>query len=414
MKATGVVVEYNPLHNGHVYHAQQAKAATNADVIIAVMSGNFLQRGEPAFIDKWARTKMALASGVDIVFELPYRFTTGHATVFAHGAISLLDAAGCSAFCFGSEDGDIHPFHNTLDLLNSNSENYNQAIRNAMQEGLSYPMALNKAYDAVQPDTIKGGRLVDLSKPNNILGFHYMQAARSINSSMIPMTIKRLGAGYHDDTLEVNKVASATGIRKSFFSTEKLDEVLNFIPESTKTILHKWQTERMNFGNWESFYPFLRFSILRDGPARLSAIADISEGIENLIYRAAQKNDTFQPFMNDIKSKRYTWTRIQRMLTHILTGFTKEMRSKIDDPSYLRLLGMTDKGRSYLSGKKKDLPLPLISKVAAFSNPSLDMDIQASDIYALAIGNGATASQIGLDYTTSPIMNNYFSGSSLK
>ncbi|WHT46935.1 nucleotidyltransferase family protein [Sporosarcina thermotolerans] len=100
MKATGVVVEYNPLHNGHVYHAQQAKAATNADLIIAVMSGNFLQRGEPAFIDKWARTKMALASGVDIVFELPYRFATGHATVFAHGAISLLDAAGCTAFCF--------------------------------------------------------------------------------------------------------------------------------------------------------------------------------------------------------------------------------------------------------------------------------------------------------------------------
>ncbi|MDW0115834.1 nucleotidyltransferase [Sporosarcina thermotolerans] len=414
MKATGVVVEYNPLHNGHVYHAQQAKAATNADLIIAVMSGNFLQRGEPAFIDKWARTKMALASGVDIVFELPYRFATGHATVFAHGAISLLDAAGCTAFCFGSEDGDIEPFHNTLDLLDNNSEEYNQAIKNAMQEGLSYPMALNKAYDAVQPNTEKGGRLVDLSKPNNILGFHYMQAARTLNSSMMPTTIKRLGAEYHDDTLEVNKVASATGIRKSFFSTEKLDEVLNFIPESTKNILIEWQTERMNFGNWESFYPFLRFSILRDGPAHLSTIADLSEGIENLIYRAAKKNDTFQTFMNDIKSKRYTWTRIQRMLTHILTGFTKEMRSEIDVPAYLRLLGMTDKGRSYLSGRKKDLPLPLISKVAAFSNPSLDMDIQASDIYALAIGKGSIASKIGLDYTISPIMNNYFSGSPLK
>ncbi|WHT46934.1 nucleotidyltransferase family protein [Sporosarcina thermotolerans] len=317
-------------------------------------------------------------------------------------------------FVFGSEDGDIEPFHNTLDLLDNNSEEYNQAIKNAMQEGLSYPMALNKAYDAVQPNTEKGGRLVDLSKPNNILGFHYMQAARTLNSSMMPTTIKRLGAEYHDDTLEVNKVASATGIRKSFFSTEKLDEVLNFIPESTKNILIEWQTERMNFGNWESFYPFLRFSILRDGPAHLSTIADLSEGIENLIYRAAKKNDTFQTFMNDIKSKRYTWTRIQRMLTHILTGFTKEMRSEIDVPAYLRLLGMTDKGRSYLSGRKKDLPLPLISKVAAFSNPSLDMDIQASDIYALAIGKGSIASKIGLDYTISPIMNNYFSGSPLK
>ncbi|MDN4607568.1 nucleotidyltransferase [Sporosarcina highlanderae] len=414
MKATGIVVEYNPLHNGHVYHAQQAKAATNADLIIAVMSGNFLQRGEPAFVDKWARTRMALASGVDIVFELPYRFATAHAPVFAHGAIRLLDAAGCTAYCFGSEDGNVEPFQNTLNLLDKTSDEYNQEVKNAMQDGLSYPMALNRAYDAVSSGSEKSGRHVDLSKPNNILGFHYMQAANAISSSMIPTTIKRLGAGYHEETLDVNRVASATGIRKSFFSTEKLDEIINFIPETTKVILTEWQRERINFGNWESFYPFLRFCILRDGPVRLATIADLSEGIENLIYRAAQTNDTFQSFMESTKSKRYTWTRIQRMLTHILTGFTTEMRSGMDEPAYLRLLGMTDKGRSYLSSIKKDLPLPLISKVASFSDPSLDMDIRASDSYALAIGKGSKNAKIGLDYTLSPIMNNYFSGNSLK
>src|SRR5690606_21077583 len=161
------------------------------------MSGNFLQRGEPAFVDKWTRTKMALASGVDIVFELPYRFATGNAPVFAQGAVGLLDAAGCSAFCFGSEDGDIAPFHNSLQLIDHHAADYDAAVKQAVAEGLSYPMALNKAYKSI----LTGQAAVpvaDLSMPNNILGFHYMEAAHSIGSSMDAVTIKRMGAGYHD------------------------------------------------------------------------------------------------------------------------------------------------------------------------------------------------------------------------
>lgn len=414
MKATGIVVEYNPLHNGHVYHAQQAKKATAADVVIAVMSGNFLQRGEPAFVDKWERTRMALASGVDIVFELPYRFATGHAPVFAKGAIELLDAAGCASFCFGSEVGDITPFHNSLKLINQSKEDYELLVKKAVQEGLSYPMALNKAYSVLQVDYDVDIKLADLSKPNNILGFHYMQAALSIGSTMTPTTIQRLGADYHDESLEANKVASATGIRKSYFSTNTLDEVVNFIPLVTQKTLLKWQLEREYFGNWENFYPFLRYIILRDGPSRLAAIADITEGIENALFRAAQQNDSFQSFMEQVKSKRYTWTRIQRMLTHVLTGFTYEMRESMQAPTYLRLLGMTNAGRSYLSEKKKNLPLPLISKAASFSDSSLQMDIRASDIYALALGKGISASRTGLDYSISPILDNHFSSKSFK
>lgn len=412
MKATGIVVEYNPLHNGHVYHAQQARIATGADVIIAVMSGNFLQRGEPAFVDKWTRTKMALVSGVDIVFELPYRFATGNAPVFAQGAIELLDAAGCRAFCFGSEDGVIEPFQNSLQLIDSHADDYESAVKIGVSEGLSYPMALNRAYK-----TILAGQpaipVADLSMPNNILGFHYMEAAQSIGSRMDAVTIKRMGAGYHDETLD-QKIASATGIRKSFFGSETLDDVLDFIPLASRNLLLEWQSERKGFGNWESFYPFLRYVILRDGPSRLRTIADVSEGIENLVFRAAQSQHSFQSFMDAVKSKRYTWTRIQRMLTHILTGFTKENRSEMEKPAYLRLLGMTNEGRSYLSGRKKNLPLPLISKAASFSHPSLDMDITASDIYALALGNGKSDSKIGLDYQTSPIMIDHFSSRSFK
>ncbi|WP_252503696.1 nucleotidyltransferase [Sporosarcina sp. Marseille-Q4943] len=413
MKATGIVVEYNPLHNGHVYHAQQARKATDADVIIAVMSGNFLQRGEPAFVDKWTRTKMALASGVDIVLELPYRFATANAPLFAQGAIELLDAAGCSAFCFGSEDGNIEPFQNSIRLITSHTDEYEAAVKNAIAEGLSYPMALNRAYKTIQEGQ-PALSLADLSMPNNILGFHYMQASQSIGSTMEAVTIKRMGAGYHDETLDNEKIASATGIRKSFFGSETLDDVSDFIPVATRDLLIEWQSERKRFGSWESFYPFLRFVILRDGPSQLRGIADVSEGIENLIFRAAQSHDSFQTFMDAVKSKRYTWTRIQRMLTHILTGFTIETRAEMEKPAYLRLLGMTNNGRSFLSGRKKRLNLPLISKVASFSDPSLKMDIAASDIYALALGNGTSDSKIGLDYQIAPIMENHFSSKSFK
>lgn len=413
MKATGIVVEYNPLHNGHVYHAQQARETTQADVVIAVMSGNFLQRGEPAFVDKWARTKMALQSGVDIVFELPYRFATAHAPIFARGAITLLDAVGCSSFCFGSEDGDITPFTNSLSLINQTETVYETVIKKAIQDGRSYPNALKEAYTSIQDNTSQT-QLADLTKPNNILGFHYMEAAQCIGSMMKPTTIQRRGADYHEADLQAHKVASATGIRKSYFSTGTMDEMEPFVPQATKDILFDWQAERGHFGNWETFYPYLRYTILREGPIRLASIADITEGIENAIYRAALKHDAFQPFMAQVKSKRYTWTRIQRMLTHILTGFTVEQRETMPAPSYLRLLGMTGDGQTYLRSVKKHLTLPLISKVATLSNDSLTMDIRAADLYAMALGNCQHVPKIGLDYLTPPIRTHHFGSNDSK
>ncbi len=404
MKAIGIVVEYNPFHNGHLYHALQAKKTTGADIVIAVMSGNFLQRGEPAFVDKWARTRMALANSVDIVFELPYAFATSKAPTFAKGAIQLLDAAQCSAFCFGSEDGEIEPFERSLQLIQQAGKDYEQTVKEAVGRGLSYPKALNEAYVEAAKSSAIEGTLADLSKPNNILGFHYMESAYAIGSDMIAKTIPRVVAQYHDDAIRGNQIASATGIRKSFFESAELEMVTDFIPDMTHEILHDWNTEQRPFGSWASFYPYLRFTILRDGPERLKTIADVTEGIENLLYRAAKTNETFEGFMNEVKSKRYTWTRLQRMLTHIFTGFTYAMRSKMTTPAYLRLLGMTTKGQLYLNEHKKRLKLPLVSKAAAFSNPSLAMDIHASDIYALGIGNGIATSRIGVDYDTHPII----------
>lgn len=400
MKATGIVVEYNPFHNGHKLHAHAARQETNADIIIAVMSGNFLQRGEPAFVDKWTRAEMALKNGVDLVFELPYAFATAHAPQFAKGAIQLLDAAKCEAYCFGSEEGNIQPFKNSLTLLHTHHDYYEQMIKNNVSKGLSYPQSLNQAYEQLTHEYKDSGSYINLTQPNNILGFHYLQAADQLKSKMEAATIKRVGAEYHDDTFSNQSIGSATAIRKNFFKTNELHPVQNFMPNTVYNMLQTHQSQARGFGQWASFYPFLRMVILRDRPKQLVKIADITEGIENLIYRAALKHENFDHFMNAIKSKRYTWTRIQRMLTHILTGYTYEIRTKIVEPSYLRLLGMNQEGRRYLNVEKKNLKLPLVSKVSAFSNDSLALDIQTTNIYALGLQEPTL---VNADYQNAPI-----------
>ncbi len=400
MKATGIIVEYNPFHNGHKLHAYAAKEKGNADLVIAVMSGNFLQRGEPAFIDKWARTEMALKNGVDLVFELPYAFSTSHAPNFAKGAITLLDAARCDAYCFGSEDGNIQPFQNSMALLQHQKRNYEQKIQEAVSQGISYPKALNIAYTEAIRKQQTTNELVDLTQPNNILGFHYIKAANDIQSNMKPTTIKRVGSAYHDEQLTAGEIGSATGIRNTFFTTNQLKEVENFIPPTVEEILKERIQTSQPFASWTSFYPFLRMMILRDGPERLAKVADITEGIENLLYRAALKHADFDGFMQMVKSKRYTWTRIQRMLTHIFTGYTYDMRATIQEPSYLRLLGMTNPGRRYLNENKKQFKLPIVSKVSAFSDSSLTLDIHATNVYALGINK---PSMVNADFKQSPI-----------
>lgn len=401
MKAVGIVVEYNPFHNGHLYHATSAKAQTASDLVIAVMSGNFLQRGEPALVDKWTRTEMALENGVDLVFELPYERATSNAPSFADGAIQLLDAAGCSSYCFGSENGSIIPFTATLNRIASVQSQYEELIRESVRQGMSYPKALNHAYSTLIRSTSGEQETVDLSLPNNILGFHYMEAAIKIGSSMKPATLPRLGAGYHDDVKHGTPIASATGIRKEFFETKSTNHIQQFVPDSVFNSLNKWLRQRSSFGSWEVFYPLLRFQILRSGPEHLTAIADVTEGIENLLYKAAKHADTFQQFMSIVKSKRYTWTRIQRMLTHIYTGFTYSDRTAMPTPDHLRLLGMTRTGQNYLKEMKKEMKLPVVSRLANFDSESANFSSRISDLYA--IGVDPTNPRLGLDYRTPPI-----------
>lgn len=395
MKATGIIVEYNPFHNGHLYHAEQAKKKSGADVVIAVMSGQFLQRGEPAFVDKWTRCEMALQSGVDLVIELPYVYATGQASDFAKGAIHLLQAIGSESFCFGSEQGAIEPFLNSYALLSAHRAEYDRLIHEAIQTGISYPKALNNAYKAL---TGSDAGFADLSQPNNILGYHYIEAAKNSRFAIQPLTIQRIAANYHDPVNKDLTIASATGIRKAFFEEGSLEELSRFMPAASIDSLVSFHDVHGVFGSWELFYPVLRTIILRERPENLKRFAEVTEGIENLIYEAAKKEPYFEEFIARIKSKRFTRTRVQRMLTHIYTGFTWEQLRSFEKPSYLRLLGMTEAGRQYLNTQKKNIELPLISRAADLSDGMGGLDIHASYMYLSGMG----IANLQKEYSTPP------------
>ena len=398
MQAVGLVVEYNPFHNGHAYHVQQAKVATDADIVIAVMSGNFLQRGEPAVVDKWHRTKMALLQGVDLVIELPYVYSTALANEFARGAIFLLEAIGCKQFAFGSESGKIEPFLKTYQLIHNQRSVYNTHIQNAIKQGVSYPMALQHAYSSLIPEN-EQQLYIDLAQPNNILGFHYIEAAKNMNAAIEPVTIQRIQANYHDDVDYDKEIASATGIRKAIFSNEAYD---SFLPNTSAHILQEWQQHYSQFVQWESFWPLLKYAIMRQTPDQLTAYADVKEGLQFALKKHAANSDSYSQFIQSLKSKRYTWTRLQRMLTHIFTGITKQQLHQFEQPRYIRLLGMTENGQRYLSTHKKDIALPLISRVGKADDPMLALDVHVATMYGLGLQQ-FTTKKISEDYQSPPI-----------
>ncbi|MGM0844486.1 MAG: nucleotidyltransferase [Bacillota bacterium] len=381
MKAAGVIVEYNPFHNGHYHHLSETRKMTNADLVIAVMSGNFLQRGEPAIVTKWSRARMALRSGADIVIELPYPFATQHAEIFASGSVALLEAMKCSAFCFGSESGDIAAFENTVDYLQEHNAQYNAFIQKYIKLGMSYPSALSKAFHSLNPE----GNIVDLSQPNNILGYHYIQARNAIGSGMEAYTLARKNANYHDEHFSDETIASATSIRKELRKKAgNVDAVQSFITKPTLDELREYQDNYGILHDWELYWGLLKFKILSSSREELSNIYEIEEGIENRFIAAARSSASFHEFMESVKTKRYTWTRLQRMALHILTNTTKKAMNAQQSPQYIRLLGMTEAGRQYLNQKKKQFSLPLISKLSAADKQTMSLDIKAAEIFSLA------------------------------
>ncbi|KIL73463.1 nucleotidyltransferase [Bacillus badius] len=399
MKTVGIVVEYNPFHNGHLYHAQKAREAAGADVVMAVMSGHFLQRGEPALVNKWARTRMALQNGVDIVVELPYAFSVQKAEYFAKGAITILEKLFCDAFCFGSENGQVSSFIETKQQMDKHSKSLDPLVQKYMGEGFSFPKAQTLARES-----LFGQRLpLDLSKPNNILGFHYIQANENLPHPMTPLTVKRQQADYHDVTLSSQPIASATGIRKAIMETG-LETIEPYVPAAAFAELNHYLSAYGHLHHWDLYWPLLQYRLLSSSTEELAQIYDVSEGIEYRLKEAARQSASFTEFMESVKTKRYTWTRIQRALVHILLHVSKEeMGAALEAVRYIRLLGMNSRGREYLNKVKKNLSLPFITKAAVFKE-ALALDLKAAEIYALGLPSHSSHSLLSSEFNEHPVI----------
>ncbi|PEZ20290.1 hypothetical protein CN365_12250 [Bacillus cereus] len=398
-----MVVEYNPFHNGHLYHVQQTKKLTQSDIIIAVMSGPFLQRGEPALISKWYRTKMALANGVDLVVELPYVFATQKAETFANGAISILNALRVSEICFGSEDGQIENFYNTISVQKNEEETFNYLVKQFMDAGNSYAKATSDAFSHI----LTSEKNIDMSQPNNILGFQYMKAILSQNSSIQAQTIKRFASHYHDETFNDQHIASATSIRKQLFSEEgSFTTIEPFLPQATTSLLANYKQNYGILHNWEQYFSFFKYRLMTMSPGDLRHIYEIEEGLEHRILSKIQNSSSFYSFMEALKTKRYTWTRLQRACTHILTNTTKEeIRSaNIEQHApYIRLLGMSQKGQTYLSKNKKKIELPILTHTKTFDHAALDIEKKANSVYFFIMHEPLRTQLLKQDITHHPV-----------
>ncbi|MEB8689873.1 nucleotidyltransferase [Bacillus cereus] len=382
---------------------QQTKKLTQSDIIIAVMSGPFLQRGEPALISKWYRTKMALANGVDLVVELPYVFATQKAETFANGAISILNALRVSEICFGSEDGQIENFYNTISVQKNEEETFNYLVKQFMDAGNSYAKATSDAFSHI----LTSEKNIDMSQPNNILGFQYMKAILSQNSSIQAQTIKRFASHYHDETFNDQHIASATSIRKQLFSEEgSFTTIKPFLPQAITSLLANYKQNYGILHNWEQYFSFFKYRLMTMSPGDLRHIYEIEEGLEHRILSKIQNSSSFYSFMEALKTKRYTWTRLQRACTHILTNTTKEeIRSaNIEQHApYIRLLGMSQKGQTYLSKNKKKIELPILTHTKTFDHAALDIEKKANSVYFSIMHEPLRTQLLKQDITHHPI-----------
>lgn len=380
MKACGLIVEYNPFHHGHAYHLQEAKKQTGADCMIAVMSGDFLQRGEPAIIDKFHRTKAALCAGIDIIIELPYVYAVQNSDLFAKGAVQSLYEIGVSSICFGSESGDISYFTAGYSTFKEQQPHYQKTLHHYLNKGMSFPQASRHAYEEIGLTT----EAMNLARPNNILGFSYVKAILGQNLPIQAATIKRTKNDYHDTTI-TNSIASATSIRKQLLENQQITlEIKETVAQETIEQLEQYKELAGMWHDWEKYFQLLHYRVLTMSLEELAAIQGVDEGLEHRVKKTAREATSFNDWVQTIKTKRYTWTRLQRMFVHILTNTTKKDIEKLNQNAsvpYIRLLGLTQTGRAYLNGQKKQTEIPIITNVSRTVDPLFFLEEKASNAY---------------------------------
>jgi len=403
-----IIGEYNPFHNGHAYHIQKTKEMTNADYVIAIISGNFVQRGNVSLIDKWSKANMALLNGVDLVIELPTVYSISSAENFAYGAIKILNSLKIvDTLSFGSEFCDLEVLEKIADVLVNEPTEFKSILEHELSKGVSFPKARENALLMYLNDIRKYANI--LSSPNNILAIEYLKALKKTKSKMKPLAVQRVNVGYND--LEIkNNFASATAIRKKIIDNTPAG-ISKLMPSSSYKILYNSIKKGHYVKDITAFEKEILYSLRRMYTDEIAELPDVVEGLENSIQDAADSCNTLTEFMNIIKSKRYTSTRIQRILLYALLGITKEdMKASYKINPYVRILGMNNKGKELLSLISCSNPkLNVITSVKKFmdSNPNKDLqnmlniDINATNIYTLGYEKDSWAN---LDYTHNMII----------
>ena len=402
----GIVAEYNPFHNGHLYHLIESKKISNADYCIAIMSGNFTQRGEVSIVDKWSKAQMALSNGIDLVIELPTIYSVSSAENFAMGTIKILNSLQIVDFIsFGSEVNNISVLDDIANVLAFEPPQYKTLLSHELSRGESFPKARENALMMYLNNLRRFANVI--SSPNNILGIEYLKALKKLKSNIQPITIKREGSKYSDANLPRNsKFASATSIRNFFQSSQDLSALQKFVPESTFNILE----ENFKKGNFvkslSSFDKEIIFTLRKMSVEEIANLPDVSEGLEFSIKNAVNQCNSTIELLSILKSKRYTQTRLQRILLYSILGITKKdmEMSNLTIP-YVRILGFNSKGQELISTiSKKNRKLEIISSVKKFMDKKLnnnlrlmmEKDIWATNVYTLGFEYESFAN---LDYT---------------
>lgn len=402
-KVLGIIAEYNPFHNGHLYHIKKSIEETGASSVICVMSGNFVQRGNTSIVDKWTKTKMALANGVDLVLELPTIYSVSSAENFAEGAIRLLDSLKIvDTISFGMEAKDIASLNNIANVLYTEPKEYTTILEHELRKGVSFPKARENAVMMYLNDIKQYANI--LTGSNNILAIEYLKAIKKLKSKLNPIGIRREKVLYNDEII-IDDFASATAIRK-MIATGQFSDIQKVMPKSSYALL----ADELRKGHYvldlSKFQKEIIYNLRKMSVEEIAQLVDVSEGLENAIKNAANSSNNLVDFVNIVKSKRYTQTRIQRVLIYALLGITnsKMLAFKKAVP-YARVLGFNENGKQLISQiAKKNKKVQIVTSVKKYMDESknkvlkemLETDILATNVYTLGYEKDSWSN---LDYT---------------
>ena len=375
MQIIGLIAEYNPFHNGHLYQIKKIKELYPNSLIIGVISSTFTERGDVSILNKWDKTKIALDNGIDLVLELPFVYATQSSDIFASGAIQILTKLNIDTLVFGTESNNLKEINLVADIQ-LNHPKYNELVKKYLTSGINYPTATNKAVEKLTG--------IKIDTPNDLLALSYIKEIKKRKQNIKIINIERT-TGYHEEKIK-NNITSASNIRKLYLHNKNIE---NLIP---------YQTDKLYKINMNIFFTCLKYKIISEGK-EINKYQTVDEGIENRIINNIDNSHTYEELIKNIKTKRYTYNKISRMLLHILTNFTKEEAQSITI-DYIRILGFNKEGQKYLNKIKNNINIPIITGYKKNISKILDKELQITKIYSIVID----PSLIKKEYQNKPII----------